>query len=468
MPLQIYDTLSRKEKKFSSLKSNRINMFVCGPTVYDLSHLGHARTYLAYDIIVRYLRLKGYSVFYLMNITDVDDKIINKAAQQGRDPHLLAEEMTKKFYDDMIKLKITGINLYPKASEHIEEIISQITILQKKGYAYQVDGDIYYDITRFPEYGKLSRQQPDELIQHRIDPNPNKRNPGDFALWKSEKPGEPSWDSPWGKGRPGWHIEDTAITFTYFGGQYDIHGGALELIFPHHEAEIAQTEAITEKHMVNFWIHTGLLTIKGRKMSKSLKNFITIRDALTDYTPEILRIFFAMTHYRSPIDYDEKNIVQAVKFTNSLNRAYRETEDKLANSKENSTENKRYIQMINDFIAKFHDAMEDDFNTPKAISVIADFTNFVNKIDDKSSSKQILEAIINAYQQFNSVLGFLEMREEDKSELLQQLIKTMLEVRGMLRNKRHYKIADTIRERLETIGVIIEDSTNGTKWQIKN
>ena len=219
MPLQIYDTLSRTKKKFSSLKQNRINMFVCGPTVYDLSHLGHARTYLAYDIIARYLRLKGYSVFYLMNITDIDDKIIAKATQQGREPHLLANEMTENFYTDMIKLKINGINLYPKASEHLEEIISQITILLKKGYAYQVDGDIYYDITRFPEYGKLSRQQPDELIQHRIDPNPNKRNPGDFALWKSEKPGEPSWDSPWGKGRPGWHIEDTAITFTYFGGQ---------------------------------------------------------------------------------------------------------------------------------------------------------------------------------------------------------------------------------------------------------
>ena len=239
-------------------------MFVCGPTVYDFSHVGHARTYLAYDIIARYLRARGYSVFYIVNITDIDDKIINRANASGEDPLLLADKFTKDFFRDMEALGITSVNLYAKASEHVPEIIDQITTLIGNGHAYQVDGDVYFDVSKFPEYGKLSRQNIEKISVHEIAPHSRKRNVVDFALWKSQKPGEPAWDSPWGKGRPGWHIEDTAITTTYFGPQYDIHGGGLDLVFPHHEAEIAQAEAATGvKPLVRYWLHGGLLNIAG-------------------------------------------------------------------------------------------------------------------------------------------------------------------------------------------------------------
>ncbi|MEM3678009.1 MAG: cysteine--tRNA ligase, partial [Candidatus Bathyarchaeia archaeon] len=290
-PIRVYDSMARMVREFKPLRGNRVYMFVCGPTVYDLSHVGHARTYVAYDIMAKYLRLRGYSVFYLMNITDVDDKIIRRSRELGVDPFELAEDMTEEFHRDMRALKVDSVNLYARASEHIDEIIEQVRGLLDKGYAYRLDGDVYYDISRFPDYGRLSGRRPEELVRHRVDPRPGKRSPGDFALWKAEKPGEPSWDSPWGRGRPGWHIEDTAITHTYFGASYDIHGGALELIFPHHEAEIAQMEALTGvKPMVNYWIHTGLLTIGGRKMSKSLRNFVTIREALSRHSPEALRV----------------------------------------------------------------------------------------------------------------------------------------------------------------------------------
>ncbi|MEM2962347.1 MAG: cysteine--tRNA ligase [Candidatus Bathyarchaeia archaeon] len=474
-PIRVYDSMARMVREFKPLRGNRVYMFVCGPTVYDLSHVGHARTYVAYDIMAKYLRLRGYSVFYLMNITDVDDKIIRRSRELGVDPFELAEDMTEEFHRDMRALKVDSVNLYARASEHIDEIIEQVRGLLDKGYAYRLDGDVYYDISRFPDYGRLSGRRPEELVRHRVDPRPGKRSPGDFALWKAEKPGEPSWDSPWGRGRPGWHIEDTAITHTYFGASYDIHGGALELIFPHHEAEIAQMEALTGvKPMVNYWIHTGLLTIGGRKMSKSLKNFVTIREALSRHSPEALRVFFAMTHYRSPIDYDEADVSSAAKFAESLNQAYRMVEEGLGEAggegggdgePAGSDED---VERVRGYVERFHAYMGDDFNTPRALAAIREFTRFVYKCLGDSPPKRLLREILGAYDLFDSVLGFLDRRgRPGEGRVLRDVLDAVLEVREILRAEGRFDLSDKIRERLEEAGVGIEDTPGGPRWRIR-
>ncbi len=296
MTLRVYNTYTRKKEDFKPIDEKRVKMFVCGPTVYDLSHLGHAKTYLAYDVIARWLRYRGYDLFYLMNITDVDDKIIKRAKERGEDPLKLAREFEESFLQDVASLRIDTTNLHARASDHIPEIVDQIKRLIEMGFAYIAPTGVYFDVPKFEDYGKLSHQDPEELKRHRIEPDPNKRNPQDFSLWKKRKNGVPYWDSPWGEGRPGWHIEDTAIAEKYLGQQYDIHGGGVDLIFPHHEAEIAQMESISgKKPMVRYWLHTGFLKVKGKKMAKSLGNFITIQDALKDYDTETLRLFFLST-----------------------------------------------------------------------------------------------------------------------------------------------------------------------------
>src|SRR6184192_3874736 len=321
--LRVYNTLTRRQDTFVPIRPSRVNMFVSGPTVWDVSHIGHGKTYVAYDIIARYLRRKGFSVFFLLNITDVDDKIINKARQLGEEPLALAKRLTKSFFKDMKDLHVESINLYANASDHIPEIIDQVAGLLKKGLAYKVEGDVYFDISKFPGYGKLSHQKLKDLTVHRVDPDPRKKHPGDFALWKGQKPSEIFWDSPWGKGRPGWHVEDTAITLTYFGPTYDVHGGGTELIFPHHEAEIAQAEGLTgKKPLAKYWLHTGLLSISGRDMHKSLGNFIPIQEAIQKVGVEALRVLYASTHYRSPLDYTEDTLVQADSLARRFRRAY--------------------------------------------------------------------------------------------------------------------------------------------------
>ena len=314
--LKLYNTLTRKKESFTPKKGKKVNLFVCGPTIYDFSHIGHARTYIVFDAFVKYLKQKSFNVFYLQNITDIDDKIIIRAKEKKTTPRKLALLFEKEYLKDMKSLKVSSITKYARATSHVKEIISQVKRLLKKGFAYQIKDGIYYDISNFKNYGKLSRRtvlQAEDAVS-RIDETKDKRNKGDFCLWKFSKKGEPRWKSPFGLGRPGWHIEDTAITEKYFGLQYDIHGGARDLIFPHHEAEIAQMEAISGKSpMVNYWLHTGFLTVKGKKMAKSLGNFITIKDFLKDYSPRILRLFVIKSHYRSPIDYNEKLISQTKK-----------------------------------------------------------------------------------------------------------------------------------------------------------
>jgi cysteinyl-tRNA synthetase len=463
LPIKIYDSLTREKREFKPLKGNRVLMFVCGPTVYDLSHIGHARTYIAYDIIARFLKASGYSVFFLMNITDIDDKIINRAKELGVSPSELSKKMTEEFFKDMEALNISSINLYAKASEHIPEIIQQISILIDKGYAYKVNGDIYFDISKFPEYGKLSHQKPEELIKHRIEPDPRKRNPGDFALWKSRKPDEPYWESPWSEGRPGWHIEDTAITYTYFGPQYDIHGGAVELVFPHHEAEIAQGESLSGvESMVNFWVHTGVLTIKGQKMSKSLKNYITIRDALRSYSVNALRIFFALSHYRSPIDFNEENLKQAEAIAENLYRVYKKTLNLLKENLKNESRIEA-TREIEAFRKSFYEAMEDDFNTPQALAVLLSFSKRVDSL--KEIGKKDLKSIINLFKEFFYILGLFEKEEKaENEEIISSLIELILKIREEIRKRKDWKLSDEIREKLNELGFIIEDTPQGAKW----
>src|SRR5215467_1423943 len=325
--LHVYNTLTRQLEQFRPIHPGRVNMFVCGPTVYDVSHIGHGKTYVAYDIIARYLRRIGYSVFYIVNITDIDDRIINRAHENHEDPLTLSEREAQSFYKDMKDLHVNSPNLYAKASDYIPEIINQIQGLIDKGIAYAIREGVYFDISKFPEYGKLSRQDLEQLTVHRVDPDPDKRHPGDFVLWKKQKPGEIAWDSPWGKGRPGWHIEDTAITLTHFGPTYDLHGGATELIFPHHKAEIAQAEALTGvSPLAKFWLHTGLLNISGREMHKSLGNIIPIQEALRSNGKDALRVLYASTHYRSPLEYTSDALEQSA----SLAKRFRRVHDQLA------------------------------------------------------------------------------------------------------------------------------------------
>ncbi|MEM2896460.1 MAG: cysteine--tRNA ligase [Candidatus Bathyarchaeia archaeon] len=469
MPLIVYNTLSRRKEEFKPLVGNRVKMFVCGPTVYDLSHIGHARTYVAYDIIAKYLRYRGYSVFFIMNITDVDDKIINRAKEKGVDPLSLAEEYTEEFYSDMEALGIDSINLYAKASEHIPEMISQISTLIEKGYAYTVDGDVYYDTSKFLDYGKLSHQKPEELKKHRIEPDPRKKSPNDFSLWKSQKIDEIAWDSPWGKGRPGWHIEDTAIALTYFGEKYDIHGGAIELIFPHHEAEIAQAEAITDKKpFVNYWIHTGILYVKGKKMSKSLGNFITIKDALKKYSPELIKTFFALSHYRSPIDYDEEKISHAEKILRQIYEAYELAKSSFKKAKDGEGPlDQELLNLLGKHVERFFEAMDDDFNTPKALSSLLGLSKEIKRFNPENLSKDVLNKTIATFKELGSIIGILKEERRAEEKVLEELIEIIVEARDYLKNKKDWRISDKIRERLRKVGIVLEDTPEKTVWKWK-
>lgn len=468
MTLRVYNTYTRKKEDFKPIDEKRVKMFVCGPTVYDLSHLGHAKTYLAYDVIARWLRYRGYDLFYLMNITDVDDKIIKRAKERGEDPLKLAREFEESFLQDVASLRIDATNLHARASDHIPEIVDQIKRLIEMGFAYIAPTGVYFDVPKFEDYGKLSHQDPEELKRHRIEPDPNKRNPQDFSLWKKRKNGVPYWDSPWGEGRPGWHIEDTAIAEKYLGQQYDIHGGGVDLIFPHHEAEIAQMESISgKKPMVRYWLHTGFLKVKGKKMAKSLGNFITIQDALKDYDTETLRLFFLSTYYRSPVNFDEKGLDQAKTTLESLYTTLGNIR-MAKKSSEESTEDERVLERkMEESKRKFGAAMDDDFNTPLALSCLYDFAKEVNKFLDeqKSINNRLADALIFTFKELGGIFGIL--KGEEMEEKIPEELGLLIKERERARERKDWKTADEIRKRLEELGIILEDTPQGVKWKKK-
>jgi len=467
--LRIYNTMTRKVEEFKPLRGNRVYMYVCGPTVYDYSHIGHARTYMAYDVLAKYLREKGYSVFYLMNITDVDDKIIRRARERGVNPIDLAREYERYFMEDMEVLGIQSVNLYARASEYIDEIVDLIKVLMDKGFAYETETGVYFDTSRFKDYGKLSHRRPEELSVHRIEPDPTKRNPQDFALWKKRDRDEIGWDSPWGYGRPGWHIEDTAIILTHFGPQIDIHGGAIELTFPHHEAEIAQAEAATgKKPFVRYWCHTGLLTVGGEKMSKSLGNYILVRDIVKEHDPEALRLMFLLSHYRSPIDFKWRSLESS---ESSLNSLYNMVERLRAveTDEELSEEERRLEEYCENFKRKFYGYLDDDLDTPRAMAELFKLTSAINKfLDTRERMNALLKLkLLSEIERIGRIFGILKKKPVIEMDLLEKVLEILIDVRGELRMRREFELADRIRDRLREIGIILEDIGYQTRWRLK-
>lgn len=465
MPLKLYNTLSRKKEEFRPRKVKRVEIFVCGPTVYDFPHLGHARTYIVFDMITKHLKQKGYNVFYLQNITDIDDKIIKRAKEKKTNPQKLARDFEKEYLKDMKSLKIDSVTKYARATKYIKEIINQIERLLKNGCAYQIKDGIYYNIGKFKNYGRLSRRtvlQAEDGVS-RIDESKNKRNKGDFCLWKFSKPGEPKWKSPWGWGRPGWHIEDTAITEKYFGSQYDIHGGARDLIFPHHEAEIAQMEAISGKSpLVRYWLHSGFLTVGGKKMAKSLGNFITVNDFLKENSPRLLKLLVIKSHYRSPIDYNKKLLLQTKKEIERIDEFVVKLKEQKVKYKSTTKSSKLIKSLISKIKEEFEKAMDDDFNTPKAIAVIFSLVNKGNSLitQNKISStdaKDILEFLKKIDEVFNFI--FWEKPKEEIPKETFELVKK----RERYRKESLWQKADEIREKIKKIGYWVEDTKEGPK-----
>lgn len=449
--IQIYNTLSAKKEELIPIKNKRVNLFVCGPTVYDYSHIGHAKTYISFDAFAKYLKQKGFNVFYLQNITDIDDKIIARAKERDIPAKKLASEFFKEYLKDVKSMRITSVKKYEKATDNIKEIISQIKRMEKLGIAYKASDGIYFDISKFKDYGRLSGRTIEgaEDAVSRIDDSKDKKNKGDFCLWKFSN--DPKWKSPWGDGRPGWHIEDTAITEKFFGPQYDIHGGARDLIFPHHEAEIAQMESISQKHpLAKYWMHTGFLTVGGKKMSKSLGNFVTIRDFLKTSSPHLLRFMVLKTLWRSPFDYSENALEESKAALEKIEEFARKVKDVKSNSGEGID-----IQKVE---SDFYKELDDDFNTPSALAVIFDFIKETNKqLDENRVSKKDAKSILAFLKKFNEVFDIIDFKKPS----IPIEIKRLADEREKARKEQDWRRSDEIRKEIEDKGYKVEDTSSG-------
>jgi len=462
--IRIYNTLSDKKDSFKPLNRKVINLFVCGPTVYDFSHIGHARTYIIFDSFAKYLKHIGFNVLYVQNITDVDDKIIARAREKSVLPKDLAEAFTKDYMKDMKLLGVTSVKKYAKATSYIKEIISQVTRLLEKKYAYYLEDGIYFDISKFKNYGKLSGRtvlQAEDSVS-RIDYSKNKKNRGDFCLWKFNEniEGEPSWPSPFGKGRPGWHIEDTAITEKFFGAQYDIHGGGRDLLFPHHEAEVAQMEALSgKKPMAKYWMHTGFLTINGQKMSKSLNNFITIDHFLKQHSAQELRFWIVKNLWKSPMNYSELVMIE-------VKSALEKIEEFLSKIKsiksKNTTGSKSQTATLLQHTQKmFWESLSDDFNTPKAFAVIFEFIKEANiLLDNYAIDKKNASLISQFFQEINQIFGIINFKKLNHSRIPDQVTQ-LVQQREHARNNTDWQKADELRIEIEKYGFSVQDSKEG-------
>lgn len=463
--LKIYNTLTRKKEVFKPRSGKRVELFVCGPTVYDFVHIGNARTYIAFDIIARYLRTQGYDVFYLQNITDIDDKIIARAKADGTAAKAVAERFEKAYHEDMRALGVQSVAKYARATDHIFDIVAQVQKLLTKKHAYVIlDDGYYFDLKTFPAYGKLSRRTTEgaEDAVSRIDDSTAKRNKGDFCLWKFSKHGEPAWPTKLGEGRPGWHIEDTAITEANFGPSYDIHGGARDLIFPHHEAEIAQMESISgTAPLARYWLHTGFLTVGEGKMSKSLGNFVTIRNFLTSHEAAVLRMIVAGAHYRSPIDYTERIASQAEEQL----RRMREFSARIKNLEltiKEASGSAGVIKKLKETEKKFYEVMDDDFNTPKALAAVNTFMRSVNPLIDKgvlgSGTAKNIRAFLN---DFDVVFGFSLFAET--APITPAEVQKLIELREKARGEHNWAESDRLRAEVQRHGYAIDDTSQGPR-----
>ena len=476
MPIRIYNTLTKSKERFETVTPGQVNIYVCGPTVYDDCHVGHARSVVVFDSVVRYLRARDYHVTYIRNFTDVDDKIINRANEVGMEASQLAEKFIDAFYRDMDALNVLRADHEPKVTEHIDDIIGIVQSLLDKGAAYVVGGDVFYAVETFAEYGKLSGRKLEDMVAgSRVEINTNKRNPFDFVLWKAAKPGEPSWSSPWGEGRPGWHIECSAMSSRFLGATLDIHGGGKDLIFPHHENEIAQSEAAHGTTFARYWMHNGFVNIDNEKMSKSLNNFLMIKDILTSYHPESVRLFLLSSHYRSPIDFSDQNLKESEK---ALDKIYGllqrlDQETGIGDIAENLPAGKYW--------AEFCEAMDDDFNTAKGVGLIFNLIKDANRILDQSEQNPEIMGALGQLaadlRRMGDILGILQSGwqtffETRTASQLQELalspegIDALVAERTAARANKDWQRADEIREQLAKNGIVLEDKAHGTHWKV--
>ena len=463
MALKIYNTLTRTKEVFQPLEPGKVRMYVCGPTVYDRAHIGHAMSAIVFDIIRRYLEYSGYEVRFVMNYTDVDDKIIERAKQLGIDPFALAQRYIEDYQRNLEALNVKPATLNPRATQEMDFIINMIQKLIDAGAAYVVDGDVYYRVESDPEYGKLSGRKLETMnAGARVQVDERKEHPMDFALWKAAKEGEPAWDSPWGKGRPGWHIECSAMNMHYLGEQIDIHGGGTDLIFPHHENEIAQTEALTHKPFARYWIHNGMLTFKSEKMSKSVGNMITIDEFLQEHPGDVMRLLVLNGSYRSPLTYSDEVLEQT-------EQAYR----RLLSAKKPALPNASGIspekaQALKEAAQRAHtqfiESMDDDFNTAAAMAAIFELVKQINQARAEGATQAQLEPAQAMFNELTGVLGLQLQEQAGRQTTADPFIDLLVEVRNELRAQKNWALSDKIRDKLKALGVILEDSKDGTTW----
>jgi cysteinyl-tRNA synthetase len=482
--MRIYNTLTGKKEEFLPVAEGKVGMYACGVTVYDHCHIGHARSAVVFDVMRRYMIHKGYQFTYVRNFTDIDDKIINRAKQEDISWDAVAKKYTDEYYRDMDRLGVGRADVEPKATEHIPEIIGIVKGLVDKGYAYEVDRSVYFEVEKFAGYGKLSKRDLEDMVAGaRVEVNESKRNPMDFALWKASKDGEPSWDSPWGPGRPGWHIECTAMSIKHLGETFDIHGGGADLIFPHHENEIAQSEAYTGKPFVKYWVHNGFITVDKEKMSKSLGNFFTIQEILNKFEAEAVRFFLLSTHYRSPIEFSDEQLREAEASIDRYYTTVLRIRDFLSqeNQKEKAGADEKALEdILAKFPGRFREAMDDDFNTALAIGTIYELLRMLNKyMDGKPSGRKALELIKKAdemLRETGNVLNLFNRTPEDwyrslmavkEIGLTENYIAARIEERRAAREKKDWAEADRIRKELEEKGILLEDRKDGTGWKVK-
>ena len=479
MPIQLYNVLTRQKEEFKPLNPDLVTMYVCGPTVYDYSHIGHAKTYVSFDVIVRYLRFSGYRVRYVQNITDVghlldtgEDRIMKGARRERIEPMEVVERYTRAYFEVMDALHVTRPDISPRASAHIPEQIEMIRQLIADGYAYEVDGSVYFSVEKFADYGKLSGRRLEELEEGaRINVRDEKHHPADFALWKKAEPEHIlRWPSPWGYGFPGWHIECSAMSTKYLGETFDIHGGGIDNIFPHNECEIAQAEAVTHKPFAQYWLLTGSLTLDGVKMSKSLGNVLSVADALKKYSAEAIRYFILSSHYSNPIDFSDAAIEAAAKGLERVLVPVRAVRDRLRSAIE-SNDGAEFVATLDGHRAALKAAMDDNFNAPAALGVLNQLTTDVNTLLNSGQpiGKATLEAIDQLYRDYGgSVLGIIpdEFKQESNYELVDGLVRMLIEMRKDARAAKDFKRSDQIRDQLAALGVVLEDGRGGTTFRL--
>ena len=460
--MKIHNTMTRTKEELVPLTPGEIKMYSCGVTVYDLSHVGHARMMIVFDVISRYLRFRGYRVTFVRNFTDIEDKIIRRANQEGVPASEVSERYIEAFRQDIAALGVLTPEVEPKATEHVPEMIALIERLVARGYAYVVEGDVYFEVRRFPAYGKLSGKNLEDLLAGaRVEIDERKRDPRDFALWKGAKPGEPEWDSPWGPGRPGWHIECSAMAIRYLGESFDIHGGGEDLIFPHHECEIAQAEGVTGKPFARYWLHNGMVNLGREKMSKSLGNTLTIRDLVARHDPAVLRLFLLGTHYRSPLEWAEERVIDSAR---ALERLWRPIDDAAKHETAGplAPVDSAVPAELAGFRQRFIDAMDDDFNPPEALAALFDLSRALRAEGLPPG------AVVSGARELRELAGVLGLHGPRRAELDQARLERLIDERAEARRQRNWRRADEIRAEIDQLGAIVEDKATGTEWRWKS